>query len=61
MRKTIKLAEAVEQIPTARGDDRGFMGVGTPPSLIYETVPQGRKDLTIIANDTARPGSRSAS
>ena len=32
------------------------MGVGTPPRLIDETVRQGKKDLTIIANDTARPG-----
>jgi acetate CoA/acetoacetate CoA-transferase alpha subunit len=34
----------------------GFMGVGTPPRLIDETVRQGKTDLTIIANDTARPG-----
>jgi acetate CoA/acetoacetate CoA-transferase alpha subunit len=34
----------------------GFMAVGTPPRLIDEMVRQGRKDLTIIANDTARPG-----
>jgi len=34
----------------------GFMAVGTPPRLIDETVRQGKKDLTIIANDTARPG-----
>jgi acetate CoA/acetoacetate CoA-transferase alpha subunit len=32
------------------------MAVGTPPRLIDEMVRQGRKDLTIIANDTARPG-----
>ena len=32
------------------------MAVGTPPRLIDETVRQGKKDLTIIANDTARPG-----
>ncbi len=34
----------------------GFMAVGTPPRLIDETVRQGKRDLTIIANDTARPG-----
>ena len=34
----------------------GFMAVGTPPRLIDEMVRQGKKDLTIIANDTARPG-----
>lgn len=30
----------------------GFMGVGSPHRLIAELVRQGRKNLTIIANDT---------
>jgi acetate CoA/acetoacetate CoA-transferase alpha subunit len=34
----------------------GFMGVGSPHRIIGELVRQGRKDLTVIANDTARPG-----
>lgn len=34
----------------------GFMGVGTPDRIIDELVRLGRKDLTVIANDTARPG-----
>lgn len=34
----------------------GFMGAGTPPRLIDELVRKGRCDLTVIANDTARPG-----
>ena len=34
----------------------GFMGAGTPPRLIDELVRCGRRDLTVIANDTARPG-----
>ena len=34
----------------------GFIGAGTPQRLIEELVRQGRRDLTIIANDTARPG-----
>src|SRR5579863_772779 len=34
----------------------GFMGVGTPERLMNEFVRQGRRDLTIIANDTAKPG-----
>jgi acetate CoA/acetoacetate CoA-transferase alpha subunit len=31
------------------------MGVGNPHRIIAEIVRQGRKDLTVIANDTARP------
>jgi len=34
----------------------GFMGAGTPPRLIDSLVRRGRHDLTVIANDTARPG-----
>jgi acetate CoA/acetoacetate CoA-transferase alpha subunit len=34
----------------------GFMGVGSPHRIIEELVRQGRKNLTVIANDTARPG-----
>ncbi len=34
----------------------GFMGVGTPERLMDELVRQGRKNLTVIANDTALPG-----
>lgn len=34
----------------------GFMGVGTPESVIDELVRQGKRNLTVIANDTARPG-----
>ncbi|MDM0071682.1 3-oxoacid CoA-transferase subunit A [Variovorax sp. J31P207] len=34
----------------------GFMGAGTPPRLIDALVKLGRRDLTVIANDTARPG-----
>ncbi|WP_339107920.1 3-oxoacid CoA-transferase subunit A [Thioclava sp. GXIMD4216] len=33
----------------------GFMGVGTPRRLIDALVAAGVKDLTVIANDTARP------
>jgi acetate CoA/acetoacetate CoA-transferase alpha subunit len=32
------------------------MGVGTPERLIDECVRQGKRNLTIIANDTAIPG-----
>ena len=34
----------------------GFMGVGTPERLIDELVRQGKRNLTVIANDTAVPG-----
>ncbi len=34
----------------------GFMGVGTPRRIIDALVASGRKDLTLIANDTAMPG-----
>lgn len=34
----------------------GFMAVGTPERLIDEIVHQGKRDLTVIANDTATPG-----
>ena len=33
----------------------GFMGVGSPHRLIAELVRQGKKNLTVIANDTSRP------
>jgi acetate CoA/acetoacetate CoA-transferase alpha subunit len=34
----------------------GFMGVGTPHRLMDELVRQRKRDLTIIANDNAMPG-----
>jgi len=34
----------------------GFMGVGTPDRVIDELVRQRRRELTVIANDTALPG-----
>ncbi|WP_370160857.1 3-oxoacid CoA-transferase subunit A [Limimaricola soesokkakensis] len=34
----------------------GFMGVGTPHRIIDALVARGARGLTIIANDTARPG-----
>lgn len=57
MSKTIKAADAVARIPDgAVLMIGGFMGVGTPPRLIDELVKQGKRRLTVIANDTARPG-----
>ncbi|WP_435540361.1 CoA-transferase, partial [Azospirillum sp. ST 5-10] len=57
MKKVIGLGDAVAAIPDgAVLMIGGFMGVGTPPRLIDELVRQGKRDLTVIANDTARPG-----
>jgi len=33
----------------------GFLGVGTPERIIDEIVRQKKRDLTVIANDTAMP------
>jgi acetate CoA/acetoacetate CoA-transferase alpha subunit len=55
--KTVALEKAVELIPDgASVMVGGFMGVGTPERLMDELVRQGRRGLTVIANDTARPG-----
>jgi len=56
MSKVRKLEEAVAGIPDgAVLMIGGFMGVGTPPRLIAELIRQNKRDLTVIANDTARP------
>jgi acetate CoA/acetoacetate CoA-transferase alpha subunit len=55
--KTITLQQAVEMIPSgSRLMIGGFMGVGTPETIMNELVRQRKTDLTIIANDTASPG-----
>lgn len=55
--KAIPLSQAVEMVPDGSSlMIGGFMGVGTPEPIIDELVRQGKKDLTVIANDTARPG-----
>jgi acetate CoA/acetoacetate CoA-transferase alpha subunit len=55
--KTIALERAVAEIPDgATLMIGGFMGVGTPDRLIDEAVRQQKRGLTIIANDTAKPG-----
>jgi acetate CoA/acetoacetate CoA-transferase alpha subunit len=57
LKKTITVEDAVAKIPDgAVIMIGGFMGVGSPPRLIDEMLRQGKRDLTIIANDTARPG-----
>ena len=55
--RTLSLADAVALIPDgARVMIGGFMGVGTPERVIDELVRQGKRGLTVIANDTALPG-----
>ena len=55
--KTISLKDAVALIPEgARLMIGGFMAVGTPERLVDELVRQGKRNLTVIANDTAMPG-----
>ena len=55
--RTIALDAAVSSIPDGASlMVGGFMGVGTPERLIDELVRQGKRDLTVIANDTAKPG-----
>jgi acetate CoA/acetoacetate CoA-transferase alpha subunit len=34
----------------------GFMGIGTPERVVDEIVRQNKRDLTVVANDTATPG-----
>ncbi|HEY2757162.1 MAG TPA: 3-oxoacid CoA-transferase subunit A [Pseudolabrys sp.] len=54
--KTLTVEQAVEMIPDESSlMIGGFMGVGTPECVIDEIVRQRKRDLTIIANDTARP------
>ena len=55
--KTIDVADAVAMIPDGASlMIGGFMAVGTPERMIDELVRQGRRNLTVIANDTAIPG-----
>jgi len=55
--KTAQAAEIADLIPDgAVLMIGGFMGAGTPPRLMDALVRRGRRNLTVIANDTARPG-----
>ena len=55
--QTITLEKAVALIPDGASlMIGGFMGVGTPERVVDELVRQGKRDLTVIANDTAMPG-----
>src|SRR5678815_2369635 len=55
--QTVSAKDAVAMIPDgATLMIGGFMGVGTPERLIDELVRQGKRNLTVIANDNALPG-----
>lgn len=54
--KSILLEKAVAMIPDGASlMIGGFMGVGTPEPVMDELVRQGKRGLTVIANDTAMP------
>ena len=55
--RTLSLADAVALIPDGASlMIGGFMAVGTPEAMVDELVRQGKRDLTVIGNDTAMPG-----
>jgi acetate CoA/acetoacetate CoA-transferase alpha subunit len=55
--QTISLQKSVEMIPDGASlMIGGFMSVGTPERIIDELVRQNKRNLTVIANDTAAPG-----
>lgn len=55
--KTISVQDAIALIPDGSSlMIGGFMSVGTPERLVEELVRQGKRDLVVIANDTAVPG-----
>jgi acetate CoA/acetoacetate CoA-transferase alpha subunit len=55
--QTISLEDAVAIIPNGASlMIGGFMGAGTPERVIDELVRQRKRDLVVIANDTATPG-----
>src|SRR5688572_13350919 len=55
--KTIPVEDAAAMIPDGASlMIGGFMGVGTPERIIDELLRQRRRDLIVIANDTALPG-----
>ena len=55
--QTTTVEEAVALIPDGASlMVGGFMAVGTPERLMDELVRQGKREITVIANDTAMPG-----
>lgn len=55
--KPITVTEAAEMIPDGASIlVGGFLAVGSPRRLLAEIARQGKKNLTLITNDTAKPG-----
>ena len=55
--RTLSVERSVELIPHGASlMVGGFMAVGTPERIVDEIVRQQKRDLTVIANDTAMPG-----
>lgn len=55
--QTLSLEQMVALIPDGASlMVGGFMAVGTPERIIDEIIRQKKRDLTVIANDTAMPG-----
>jgi acetate CoA/acetoacetate CoA-transferase alpha subunit len=55
--QTISLERSVALIPDGASlMIGGFMAVGTPERAVDEILRQKKRDLTVIANDTAMPG-----
>jgi acetate CoA/acetoacetate CoA-transferase alpha subunit len=55
--QTVSLQNSVAMIPDGASlMIGGFMAVGTPERVIDELVRQNKRNLTVIANDTAAPG-----
>ncbi len=53
--KAISLTKAIEMIPDgATLLIGGFMGIGSPHRMIDELIRQGKKNLTVACNDSAR-------
>jgi acetate CoA/acetoacetate CoA-transferase alpha subunit len=57
MKKITKLADAIAMVPDgATLMIGGFLGVGSPHRLLQGLASAGRTGLTVITNDTGRPG-----
>jgi len=55
--QTVSLEQSVAMIPDGASlMIGGFMAVGTPERVVDEIVRQKKRDLTVVANDTAMPG-----